>query len=71
MGVTNSLEHNVGALNRDDVFKSFYDENERRLIQVTPDNIDVAMGLAEDINKRKELLYNKGILTNPYNFNDL
>lgn len=61
----------LGSLNKDDVFKSFYDESTRRLIRVTPDNIDIAMELAENISKRKDLLYNKGILTNPYNFTDL
>lgn len=65
------LEHNVGALDRDDVYKSFFDKNTRRLIQVTPDNIDYAMNLVESVDLRKQLLANKGILTNPYNFTDI
>lgn len=61
----------LGALESEDVYYSFYNENTRRLIQVTTEYIDYAMGLVEDINNRKQLLFNKGILTNPYNFTDL
>ena len=61
----------LGSLDRPDVYRSFFDQSTRRLIQVTPDYMDYAMSLVENIDKRKELLYNKGILTNPYNFKDL
>lgn len=61
----------LGSLDRADVYRSFFDTTTRRLIRVTPDYMDYAMSLVEDVNKRKELLYNKGILTNPYNFTDL
>lgn len=62
---------NVGALEREDVYYSFFDESTRRLIQVTPEYSDYAMGLVENIDNRKQLLFDKGILTNPYNFTDL
>ena len=61
----------LGALEQEDVYYSFFNENTRRLIQVTTEHIDYAMGLVEDINNRKNLLFSKGILTNPYNFTDL
>lgn len=61
----------LGSLNRSDVYKSFFDLNTRRMIRVTPEYAQRAMELVENVEKRKELLYSKGILTNPYNFNDL
>jgi len=61
----------LGALEQEDVYYSFYNEQTRRLIRVTPEYADYAMGLVEDINKRKKLLFDKDILTNPYNFTDL
>ena len=54
-----------------EVYDSFYNPATRRLILVTPEQIDYAMALNEDINKRKNLLFEKGILSNPYNFKDL
>ena len=64
-------EKGLGSLNRDEVYKSFFDESTRKLVQVTSQDADEAMKLVEDINKRKELLTSIGILTNPYNFTDL
>ena len=61
----------LGALEQTDVYNAFYDESKRRLYQIVPDGIDFAMKLVEDIDTRKQLLYNKGILTNPFNFTDL
>lgn len=61
----------VGSLDREDVYNAFYDKSKRRLFQVTTDGIDFAMNLVEDIDARKKLLYDKGILSNPYNFKDL
>ena len=61
----------VGALEKFDVYYSFFDPNTRRLIQVTPEYAEYAMGLVENIDNRKKLLYDKEILTNPYNFTDL
>ena len=54
-----------------EVYDSFYNPATRRLILVTPEGIDYSKALNEDINKRKALLYDKGILSNPYNFTDL
>jgi DNA gyrase/topoisomerase IV subunit B len=61
----------LGQLNASDVYDVFYDESKRRLFRIVPDGMDYAMKLVEDINARKQLLINKGILTNPYNFMDL
>jgi DNA gyrase/topoisomerase IV subunit B len=49
----------LGSLDRDDVYNAFYDPSKRRLFQVTTDGIDFAMKLVEDIDTRKELLYDK------------
>lgn len=62
---------NVGALEQEDVHYSFFNENTRRLIRVTPEFADYAMSLVENIDDRKQLMFEKGILTNPYNFTDL
>jgi DNA gyrase/topoisomerase IV subunit B len=61
----------LGSLDDEDVYKSFFDHSTRKLVQVTPDYMDYAMGLVEDIDKRKKLLFDEGVLTNPYNFTDL
>ena len=61
----------VGSLDKNDVYDSFYNPATRRLIQVTTDGIDYSMQLVEDINARKKLLFDKGILSNPYGFTDL
>lgn len=62
---------NVGSLDGSDIYDSFYNPATRRLIQVTTEGIDYMMGLVESIDARKKLLYDKGILSNPYGFNDL
>lgn len=49
----------------------FFNPNTRRLIQITPEGLDYMMDLNENINARKQLLSDKGILTNPYGFTDL
>lgn len=61
----------LGSLDKNDVYDSFYNPATRRLIQVTTDGIDYSMQLVEDINARKKLLFDKGILSNPYGFSDL
>jgi len=53
------------------VYDSFYNPLTRRLVLVTPDGIDYSRGLNENIENRKKLLFDKGILSNPYNFTDL
>ena len=61
----------LGSLDGSDVYDSFYNPATRRLIQVTPEGIDYSMRLVEDIDSRKKLLFDKGILSNPYGFSDL
>jgi len=63
----------LGSLSPDtgEVEDIFFDKTKRRLIQITPEGLDYMMKLNEDINERKNLLFNNGILSNPYNFNDL
>ena len=61
----------LGSIPKDLIYDAFFNPATRRLVQVTPEGIDYAMSLTEDINERKKLLYNAGIITNPYNFNDL
>lgn len=61
----------LGSIPREMIYDAFFNPATRRLVQVTPEGIDYAMSLTEDIEERKNLLYNAGILTNPYNFTDL
>ena len=48
----------LGSLNPDEIYDAFYDESKRRLIQVTPDGIDYAMSLVEEIQNRKNQMTN-------------
>lgn len=48
----------------------FFNDATRRLIRITPEGLDYARSLNENINERKALLSSRGILTNPYNFKD-
>ncbi len=57
----------LGSLNPDEIYDAFYNPNTRRLIQITPDNIDYANALVEQIQVRKNLLIQNGIISNPYN----
>jgi DNA gyrase/topoisomerase IV subunit B len=61
----------LGSLDPEDVYNAFYNPATRRLFRVTTDGIDFSMKLVEDIDFRKKLLFDKGILSNPYNFTDL
>lgn len=54
-----------------EVYDAFYNPATRRLIQITPEGIDYSRKLNEDIGERKKLLFDRGILSNPYNFTDL
>lgn len=54
-----------------EVYDSFYNPATRRLVLVTPDGIDYSRSLNENIENRKKLLFDRGILSNPYNFTDL
>jgi topoisomerase-4 subunit B len=54
-----------------EVYDSFYNPATRRLVLVTPEGIDYSRSLNENIENRKKLLFDRGILSNPYNFTDL
>lgn len=56
----------LGELSKSQVYDSFFDESKRKLILVTVEGLDDAMELISKIEKRKELLGNNSILTNPY-----
>lgn len=64
-----SFEHikGLGSLDQSEVYDAFYNPATRRLVQVTPEGLDYARKLVEDITKRKQLLIDKGVLTNPFN----
>ena len=61
----------LGSFCKEDIYDVFYNPNTRRLLQITPEGLDYSMGLMENIDNRKNLLINAGILSNPYNFTDL
>lgn len=53
-----------------EVEDAFFNPSTRKLLRITPEGLDYALKLNEDIDSRKLLLSNKGILANPFNFND-
>jgi DNA gyrase/topoisomerase IV subunit B len=57
----------LGSINDTEVYNSFFNPNTRRLYRVTVEGSDFATSLVEDINCRKALLRESGILTNPFN----
>ena len=61
----------LGALNKEKIYDIFYNPATRKLVQITPEGIDYSMKLTEDITERKKLLFDAGILSNPYNFTDI
>ena len=61
----------LGGLDKEDVYDAFYNPGTRRLIRVTSEGIDYSKALVEDISERKKLLFDSGILSNPYGFKDL
>lgn len=61
----------LGAFNKEEIYDIFYNPATRKLIQITPEGLDYSMKLTEDIIERKKLLFNAGILSNPYNFTDI
>ena len=61
----------LGSIPKELIYDAFFNPATRRLIQVTPEGIEYAMQLTENINARKRALREAGILTNPYNFIDL
>ena len=58
-------------MDKEDVYDAFYNPGTRRLIRVTSEGIDYSKALVEDISERKKLLFDSGILSNPYGFKDL
>lgn len=61
----------LGSIPKEFVYDAFYNPTTRRLIQVTPEGIDYFLSLIEDINVRKDLLTQSGILGDPYNLNNI
>lgn len=61
----------LGAFNKDQIYDIFYNPSTRKLVQITPEGFDYSMKLSEDIEERKKLLFNSGILSNPYGFSDI
>ena len=61
----------IGSIDVEDVSECYFNPGTRRLVQVTPENIDYAMSLTENIDTRKKLLFDAGIISNPYGFTDL
>ena len=57
----------LGSIPKEEVYNAFYNPETRRLIQVTPEGIDYFMSLVESGDTRKDLLFNHGIISNPYN----
>lgn len=54
-------------MSRTQVYDAFYDQSKRRLIRVTPEGLERAQELVRNLDERKRLLSENGILTNPYN----
>jgi DNA gyrase/topoisomerase IV subunit B len=57
----------LGEMSRIQVYDAFYDKTKRRLIKVTPEGLEKAQELVRNLDERKKLLSENGILTNPYN----
>ena len=60
----------LGSIDKDKVYDVFYNPNTRKLVQITPEGLDLAMSLTEDIDVRKKLLVDAGIITNPFKLKD-
>ena len=60
----------LGSIPKEMIYDVFFNPKTRRLIQVTPEGIDYAMSLTEDIKVRKDLLIKSGILSNPFKLKD-
>lgn len=61
----------LGSTKKELVYDSFFNPTTRRLVQITPEGLDYAMSLNENADIRKKLLYDAGILSNPFNFKDI
>jgi len=60
----------LGSIPKEMIYDVFFNPATRRLIQVTPEGIEYAMSLTEDIKVRKNLLIESGILSNPFKLKD-
>jgi len=60
----------LGSIPKELIYDSFFNPATRRLVRVTSEGIDYAMSLTEDINVRKQLLIESGIISNPFNLKD-
>lgn len=61
----------LGSLSKEQVQKSFFSPDTRRLIRITTEQIEKSRTLTEDIKYRKKFLFDTGIISNPFNFNDI
>ena len=61
----------VGSVPISDIRACYFAKDTRRLVQVTPQDVEYAMSLTEDIKVRKKLLTDFGILSNPFGFTDI
>jgi len=60
----------LGSIPKTMIYDVFFNPLTRKQVQVTPEGIDYAMSLTEDINVRKKLLIDAGILSNPFKLKD-
>ena len=60
----------VGSIPREMINDIFFNDSTRRMIQVTPEGLDYAMSLTENIEIRKNLLISSGIISNPFHLKD-
>jgi hypothetical protein len=65
-----SININVGSIPKEMIYDIFFNPGTRRLIKVNSQGINAAMALTEDINVRKQLLIDSGIISNPFNLAD-
>lgn len=61
----------LGSIPKEMVYDVFYNPGTRRLIQVTPEGMDYFVSLVEDINVRKNLLTQSGILGDIFGLNSI
>lgn len=60
----------IGSCKKEDVYNAYFNPETRKLIRVTPEGLDYFMELVENIDLRKDLLFEQGILGNPYNITE-
>lgn len=57
----------LGELDPPDIKKVFFDKSTRRLIQVTPENIEKALDILSTTDAKKNIMIKNNLLINPYN----